>query len=809
MKNKNIKLLFLAAALLLIGCNSNPTSSSENSEFTSSEVSENTSSEEIQYENQITIAQALEIARQAGSAGTSSKYTVIGTIKVIESTQYGDMIITDGTDELFIYGPRGADGTTYFNKMETIPSTGDTVVLYGKLKDYNGKLEMDHPAIIDMILNGNDSNEEIDDNLPTSGEITLAQAKQIALKTGETLTTGTYIIKGTITSIANSQYGNVYISDGTDEFLVYGLYDNDGNRYDEMTSQPTTGDEIVVEGKLMAFKGNTPQMKDGILKEVKVTFDPTLYSQKTISEARELEKGTLVKVTGVVASITYATGMVPNGFYVVDDGASIYVYGKDVVSGVSVGNMVTVAGTKDYYVLETEINAANEWGYKGSNQLSNARVLSNDKLTTGEWDKSWVNETTVKAIMDTECNIDITTTIYKVTALVTKAVGTGFTNYYINDLDGYTGTYSYSQANGEDYSWLDEFDGKICTVYLSVHNAKSATKGCVWRFVPIACEEDNEFEFDMSTAAKFAYDYYLDGIFEGEYYENKDAKLELIKSIQNDIVNFEAKVTYSSSNTSVAWIENSDSVDKLHINEKGKATITITVEVENQPSYVKEVEIEVKEEPKLETNPISEVIESEDGTEVIVSGVVVASIVNQSGFYIQDETGIITVIGSEDMVSSLSIGDSIIIKGVKGHKMKTGVSLPGQICILDAELISNFHGGNSYSTDKFITGKNLEFLKTLNATNDKHSTEVYIVKATINIIETPYFTSINLIDGNTSFDLYCSGAGQYSFLKAYSGQEVTLEINPCNYNGTYYKGCVLAVIDSNNVKTINQLNFNK
>lgn len=268
--------------------------------------------------------------------------------------------------------------------------------------------------------------------------------------------------------------------------------------------------------------------------------------------------------------------------------------------------------------------------------------------------------------------------------------------------------------------------------------------------------------------------------------------------------------TSSSENSEFTSSEVSENTSSEEILYENQITITQALEIARQAGsagtsskYTVIGTIKV-----IESTQYGDMIIS-DGTEVIVSGVVVASIVNQSGFYIQDETGIITVIGSEDMVSSLSIGDSIIIKGVKGHKMKTGVSLPGQICILDAELISNFHGGNSWSTDKFITGKNLEFLKTLNATNDKHSTEVYIVKATINIIETPYFTSINLIDGNTSFDLYCSGAGQYSFLKAYSGQEVTLEINPCNYNGTYYKGCVLAVIDSDNVKTINQLNFSK
>ena len=55
-----------------------------------------------------------------------------------------------------------------------------------------------------------------------------------------------------------------------------------------------------------------------------------------------------------------------------------------------------------------------------------------------------------------------------------------------------------------------------------------------------------------------------------------------------------------------------------------------------------------------------------------------------------------------------------------------------------------------------------------------------------------------------------SGAGQYSWLKAYTGQEVTLEIAPCNWNNKkdQYRGTVLAVVHEDGTKTVNSLNFN-
>ena len=47
-------------------------------------------------------------------------------------------------------------------------------------------------------------------------------------------------------------------------------------------------------------------------------------------------------------------------------------------------------------------------------------------------------------------------------------------------------------------------------------------------------------------------------------------------------------------------------------------------------------------------------------------------------------------------------------------------------------------------------------------------------------------TKINLEDESSELELYCSGANQYSYLKPYAGKTVTLEINPCNYNKTFY-----------------------
>lgn len=77
-----------------------------------------------------------------------------------------------------------------------------------------------------------------------------------------------YMITGTITKIANDHYGNVYISDGTNEVYLYGLYPGYGaigdNRYDFVANSGLkVGDEITVIGAHLTY-GETIEIKNAI-----------------------------------------------------------------------------------------------------------------------------------------------------------------------------------------------------------------------------------------------------------------------------------------------------------------------------------------------------------------------------------------------------------------------------------------------------------------------------------------------------------------------------------------------------------------
>lgn len=639
--------------------------------------------------------------------------------------------------------------------------------------------------------------------------ITIKEAIELAKEAGSNGTSEKYYVYGIISKVENSVYGAMTITDETGSLYVYGVYSKDGEtRYDEMEEKPVEGDEVVLYGILKTYN-DEPEMDRGYLQAfnyIEQEIDDSDYQELTVEQARTAEKGKLVKLNGVVGQITYAFGLVPNGFYLIDNTGSIYVYGKDVAGNVKVGNTVTVIGEKTYYVLEDEKNNAEKYGYEGCCQIRNVTLIDNDKQVS-EYDKSWIQTTTIKDIMETSLENNITTNIYKVTALVKKAVGTGFTNYYFNDLDGTTGSYVYTACSGGDFTWLDEFDGKICTVYLSVINAKSTSSGCIYRFLPIEVIDEN-YSFDYSTACDFAYKYYIKDQLLDKY--EADPAISLLTSVSNEIINLQnVEVSYKSNDESVLYIETTEEEVIFHTKNSGTATLTVTVKYQElEKEY--ELEIKVEKPTEYEALTVKQAIDTADDTEVIVKGIVASSLVNQSGFYLIDETGVIAVTAPEDEVSKLSVGDEVIVKGIKDHKVKDGYTGAGQINIYNSTILVNLYGNHEYSTATFDSSKTLAELYNLNHMED-HSNEVYVVEAVVELNKTAYYTNLKIksTDGKTTFSLYCSSANQYSFLFDFAGKTVTLELAICNWNSKdYYTGCVISAT-CDGQKVMNTLNFNE
>ncbi len=639
--------------------------------------------------------------------------------------------------------------------------------------------------------------------------ITIAEALELCGESGN-VTTERYYIRGKITSVTNAAYGAMTIEDETGSISVYGTYSADGSiGYADMEDKPYKDDEVLLYCILQNYNG-TKEIKNARLIDFKKQktddIDTSEYTTMSIDSARDADEGTKVELEGIVARITYANGMKPSGFYLVDATGSIYVYDADIAQRVSVGSNVALIGSKTYWILDKEIASAEKHGYKGCCQIENATLLKN-KAETSDFNKSWIKTSTVKKIVDTPVTENITTSIYKVTALVKKVPGNGFTNYYFYDLDGTTGTYTYTQCNGSDFAWLDEFDGKICTVYLSPINAKSTDASAYFRFIPIQVIDEG-FTFDLADTAKHVVEYYGVDQFLAKYTGNPNVELQT--SISSDLLGFEgATLSYKSSDESVVYFTEKDGKTYLNCGAVGTATVTITGSYGDK-TYSADVKITVALPDNYDYTNIKTAIEANVNDTVTVKGIVGPSLVNKVGFYLIDETGVIAIlVNNSEAFADLAIGNEVILTGKRDqfNSSKEEVkSAHGVTCITGAEILVNGYGNHEYSTNTFITDKTLADFKGLSAAED-HSTTAYVFKATVKLVETAYYSNIFLTDGTNDITLYSSSANQYTWLKAYAGQEITVEIVPCNWNGkNYYAGCVLSVITEDG-KIFNTLNF--
>lgn len=630
--------------------------------------------------------------------------------------------------------------------------------------------------------------------------ITVSEAIALAVEAGESGTTEWYYVRATIDTVSNPTYGEMTIKDETGSIYVYGTYSADGSlRYSELADKPVAGDEVVLYGPLKTFNGEAEFGKGWIVDftHVKQEVNEDEYPSKTISETRSSEDGTKVTLEGVVAFVTYANGFVPNGFYLVDNTASIYVYGE-IAQSVSVGNQVKVAGEKIHYSA-----GSNDFGYPGALQLANAVVLDNDQ-GSHDFDKSWITESTVKKIMETDPSEDITSNIYKVNALIVKSEKPGFVNYYIDDLDGVTGSYVYTQCNGSDFNYLTEFAQKICTVYLSPINAKVTDSGCTYRFIPVLVSYDN-YAMNDADVCDFVLDYYvLDNLF-AKYSTNP--QLELITSASSELLGFsDVAVSYASSNTSIITFNEENGKVVMNAASNGTATITVIATYKTY-EVTKTVDVMVELIGEIESVTVKECLDGEFDTEYTVKGIVAGSLVNQDGFYLVDETGVIAVRTTKTVLADVHVGNEVVMKGTK-VVYESSKGLTQQICLLDSELVINYYGEHEYSKASFDSSKSLEEIVALSI-DEYHTTQVYVVEVKVKFVESSYYSNCYLtsLDGSVEILLYTSNGSQYSWLKEFGDSVITVELCLCDWNNkSPYRGCVISATDGETT-IYNTLNF--
>ncbi len=587
-----------------------------------------------------------------------------------------------------------------------------------------------------------------------------------------------YRLELTVRNVKDESYGELSAFDATGAISVSMLYMKGENgariEFSDFATPVDAGDKIIIDanlklgdnGKLTVWRAELLSVTKGELKE------------DEIIDIRELEDGTEVTVDGVVAAKTYAFGMKPSGIILVDGTSSIYIYSSEIAEAVSVGNTITVSGNIAHWILEDEQANAAKHGYKGSCQIESATLVDNNGGTS-DFNKSWIEELSVKELVDIPVTENITTKLYKVTALIKEVPGGGFTNYYFFDLDGSTGTYAYTQCDGADFEWLRAYDGKFCTVYITALNAKSTSSDCFFRFLPVAVV-DEDFTFDPADAPEYAVKYHGMTQLKGEY--SGDPALNLISSVSSELLGF-AGVTleYTSSNDSIIKFTVGEGFVTMNCPGFGTATVTVTARLGGY-SYSETIDITVEENDEIHSVSVADAIASAVDEVVTVKGIVGPSFVhaNNRGFYLMGENEVIAVsFLSVDTLKDISIGNTVIIRGTRSAVKET------QIAVMDAELLANAYGEAELPAGAITDGVAINAVA-----STENTTGLYRVTATVGFNVSPYSTTYDL----SGVQLYSSNAPtQYSIIADKEGETVTAIVSVVNWNGKGYKLTLVAI----------------
>ena len=85
----------------------------------------------------LTIAQAIALGKlYTKDTYTSDKYYITGIITEVQNTQYGNLVISDGTNSILVYGLYSYDGKTRYDAMSYKPVPGDEITVWGVIGYY-------------------------------------------------------------------------------------------------------------------------------------------------------------------------------------------------------------------------------------------------------------------------------------------------------------------------------------------------------------------------------------------------------------------------------------------------------------------------------------------------------------------------------------------------------------------------------------------------------------------------------------------------------------------------------------------------
>ena len=344
--------------------------------------------------------------------------TVSGKVSaIVKASDYGknqwDFYLSDGTNVI----------RCYFVKFdrEVEVKVGDKITISGNLTAHDGEPQFDKTA---TIKKDNCADAE---KIP-EGEKPAQPAEGAAITIKEALALGAtnnkVRITGKVTSITNEQYGNMYIEDSTGSILVWGTYDEAGNRYDAMPNKPVVGKTYTFYGKIKTYNG-TVEIDSAIVEGLSTGSgsgpekpEELTGLAKDIAEAMKLSVGSSLSytttVTGTITDTPTESSYTKGTWkFTVSDGtASVLCYYVPVTGGTPAkGDKITVSGhLKKYNSTTVEFtDEATATLSKGAD----AEEECTHKNTTTTTVKATCTKTGSKTVVCDDCGKTVSTKTIK------------------------------------------------------------------------------------------------------------------------------------------------------------------------------------------------------------------------------------------------------------------------------------------------------------------------------------------------------------------------------------------------------------
>lgn len=248
----------------------------------------------------------------------------------------------------------------------------------------------------------------------------------------------TYRAKGTCTAIANTTYGNWYLTDETGEIYIYGTLDAEGGTKNFTSLGLEVGDIVTVEGPKTTY-GTTVELVDVTVISIEkslIKVDSLSTSEQLPLEGAEVTAYLTCKGDGVSVNVPEAakswlsvTGVKTSG---TTAEVSFYAAANALGDRSATVTFVTTSGGKEY-TAQTEISQ-----------------------------KGAIIDATIAEILAAEDG----DTQYRTTGYITKMANTTYGNYYIKDATGEIYVYGTLDAAGasKNFASLGINEGDIVTV---------------------------------------------------------------------------------------------------------------------------------------------------------------------------------------------------------------------------------------------------------------------------------------------------------------------------------------------------------